>query len=341
MNYTNLVFEGGGVLGIAYLGVLKYLYDYGIIQSIQRAAGTSVGAITACLTSFSLPFDELKLMADSLNYSQVPQKAANDDLTSIPGLFQGEAKNLFEDIDCLYRLVNDYGWYSSEYIYEWLQSQIASQFDKTKKLPPYTFEDFKNPSIHKDERSFLDLYVIGTDISTTSSKVFCFETTPKMEVAKAVRISMSIPLYFETIRIDMDESGENEMIHIFSDGGIMRNYPINIFDSDFFNEKMVDGANIQTLGAKFMSSMKYSEINNLIEYIENLVKSFHRVQQDMYNHSPKDRARSIEIDTGDVSFTDFNIKPGDETYNFLYNQGYNGAKNYFQSRMYYPRFYLI
>ncbi len=339
MNYTNLVFAGGGVLGIAYLGVLDYLYDHSIFQNMKRVAGTSAGAITACITSFSLPFNEMKAMTDSLDYSKVPQKGTHPDLNVIPGLFQGEAEKLLEDIDCLYRLVNDYGWYSSEYIYKWIQEQIASQFDETKKLPPYTFEDFKNPNIHKDQKQFLDLYVIGTDISTTSSKVFSFETTPKMEVALAIRISMSIPLYFESIKIDMNDSSENEMLHIFSDGGIMRNYPINIFDSDFFKGIMVDGANIQTLGAKFMSNIKYSEINNLVEYIENLVKSFHRVQQDIYNHSPQDRARSIEIDTGDVSFTDFDIKPGDETYDFLYTQGYNAARNYFQSRMYFPRFF--
>lgn len=37
-------------------------------------AGTSAGAITACLTSFNLSFDDLKEIADSLDYNKVPGK---------------------------------------------------------------------------------------------------------------------------------------------------------------------------------------------------------------------------------------------------------------------------
>lgn len=337
--YKNLVFEGGGVLGIAYLGVLEFLYNQGILQNIKRTAGASSGAITACITSFSLPFNEMKQMADTLDYKNIPQKSDDNDLKEIPIVVKREIEKIFGDIDCLYRLIKNYGWYSSEYFYEWIQEQIASQFNSSKKLPPYTFEDFKNSSIHKRQRSFLDLYIIGTDISTNSSRIFCYETTPNMEVAKAVRISMSIPLFFESIEVNVGKTNENPLPHIFSDGGVMRNYPINLFDSNFFTDMIVDGANVQTLGARFISKPKYEEINNLLEYIENLFKSYMKVQQDIYNHSLKDKLRSIEIDTKNISFTDFDISPNDEKYNFLYNQGYKAAKKYFENRMYLPRFY--
>jgi len=332
-NYKNLVFEGGGVLGIAYLGVLDFLYKHDILQNIKRVAGTSAGAITACLASFSLPFNQMKRMADTLDYSKIPQKGTHPDLDKIPTVFKEEVEKVLGNIDCLYRLIKNYGWYSSEYFYNWLKEQIASQFDISKKLPPYTFEDFKNSYIHKNHRPFLDLYVIGTDISANSSKIFCYETTPHMEVAEAIRISMSIPLFFESIKINEDIEVKDSITHIFSDGGIMRNYPINLFDYKYFKDIMVDGINVQTLGARFKSKIKYNKINNFIEYIENLLKSFQRVQQDLYNHSPKDILRSIEIDTKDVSFVDFNIKPRDETYDFLYRQGYEAAKSYFQNKM--------
>ena len=63
---TNLVFEGGGVLGIAYLGVLDYLYHNGLMMHLKRTAGTSAGAITSCITSFCLPFEEIKNISASL-----------------------------------------------------------------------------------------------------------------------------------------------------------------------------------------------------------------------------------------------------------------------------------
>ena len=48
-NFRNLVFEGGGVKGIAYAGALKELEKKGLLTSLQRVAGTSAGAITATL----------------------------------------------------------------------------------------------------------------------------------------------------------------------------------------------------------------------------------------------------------------------------------------------------
>ncbi len=43
-NFRNLVFEGGGVNGIAYLGALEVLEERGILTDIERIGGTSAGA---------------------------------------------------------------------------------------------------------------------------------------------------------------------------------------------------------------------------------------------------------------------------------------------------------
>lgn len=324
---ANLVFEGGGVLGISYLGALQYLYQSGILQSVKRVAGTSAGAITACITSFHLPFEKTRELVDTLDYKKIPQESRYPELKAIsePALRQFE--EIFGDLGCLYRLMTKYGWYSSEYFYNWLKKQIASQFDHTKKLPPYTFADFKNPSIHKEQRPFHDLYVVGTNLSYRSSNIFCYENTPHMEVAQAVRVSMSIPLFFEAVEYtpDMADASAN----IFCDGGVMWNYPINMFDSAFFTKDKRDGVNEQTLGLRFLSSTKYHEINNFLDFINNLYHSQLRVQQNYFENSPQDIARSIQINPGDVSFVDFDITTGDETYLFLYYQGYQAARNYF------------
>lgn len=330
----NLVFEGGGVLGIAYLGVLDFLSQYGILQNIRRVAGTSAGAITACITSFNLPFNELKQIADSLNYRKIPEKENHPDLAYIPAFVKNELEKIFGDVDSIYRLITDYGWYSSQYFYNWMKEQISSQFNKSKKLPPYTFSDFKNPLIHKNNRPFLDLYVIGTDISAKTSKVFSYETTPHMEVAEAVRISMSIPLFFEAIKVNNYEISKNTLLNVFSDGGVMRNYPINIFDLKNAEDQFLYGVNAQTLGARFISDIKYNEINNFLEFITNLVQAFLQVQQDTYRNNLKDIARSIQIYTNDISAVNFNISINDKTYNFLYQQGYAAADNYFTSENY-------
>ena len=49
-HFKNLVFEGGGVKGIAYIGAMQVLKDKGILPAIERVGGTSAGAINATLS---------------------------------------------------------------------------------------------------------------------------------------------------------------------------------------------------------------------------------------------------------------------------------------------------
>lgn len=331
-NIKNLVFEGGGIHGIAYLGVLQYLEENNILQNITKVAGTSAGAITACITSFNLPFNEMKNIADSLDYMNVPQKIATRDFFNTTYDSRIEVSKLISDSICVNRLINNYGWFSSEYFYKWIKKQIAAQFDESKKAPPYTFADFKNPEIHKNNRPFSDLYIIGTDVSCKTSRVFSYKTTPDMEVAKAVRISMSIPLFFEAIPLDDDPNASDSMQYIFSDGGIMRNYPINIFDYPIVQGQRFYRVNHETLGARFKGYTDYKNITNFLDFATNLLICFSKIQQNAYDDSPEDIARSIDIDTGDVSSVNFNITTGDDTYNFLYSQGYKAAEDYFKNK---------
>jgi len=69
----NLVFQGGGIKGIAYLGVLQQLLeeDKNIIKNAKRFAGTSAGSIVALYLGLGLdPNTEIKELL-SQNYSQL------------------------------------------------------------------------------------------------------------------------------------------------------------------------------------------------------------------------------------------------------------------------------
>jgi NTE family protein len=314
-NIKNLVFEGGGILGVAYLGALDYLDEIDILPNVNKVAGTSAGAITSCLLSFNTPFKEIKKIASTLDYKKVvenkiiPLRCINND-------FKINFEKMFGNINSIYRLVYNYGWYSTNYFYSWIKKVIETQFDKSKKKPPYTFEDFKNKDIHIEKRPFKDLYIIGTDISYKASVIFSYETTPKMEVAEAVRISTSIPLLFEAVKIkDKDKE------FIFADGGIMRNYPINIFD--------YGSINYETIGIQFCNKTKYYETKNIVDFITNLFDALLKVQEDVYNNDPVNKKRTITINTGGISPLDFNISDND--YKFLYSQGYEATLDYFES----------
>lgn len=316
--YQNFVFSGGGVLGIAYMGMLEYLYRIGVMSAVKRVAGTSAGAITACIAAFNLPFADAKRMADSLDYSLIAAKSNGSGLVpfDLPG--KGELDSLFGNVDCAYRLIKDYGWYSSEYFYDWLKARIAEQFDPTKKLPPYTFGDFADRTLHKNGQDFKELYVVGTDLSTKTTAIFCKKDTPDMEVAEAVRISMSVPLFFEAVH---SSCGRGYPPRVYADGGLLFNYPITLFDKEMPPSL--------TLGAVLKSSSPTPTVNSLLDYVVNLMSCSTAIQRQLYENSPLNQSRSIAIDTGEVPSMNFDIKAGDPTYRFLYNQGYTAAEAYF------------
>ena len=319
--YTNLVFSGGGILGIAYLGALEYFYKTGLIQPITNLAGTSAGAITACLASFNLPFDGLCSMLNSLDYHKIPGK---DDSPEAPRYFpkivKEQLSKVFDNVDCVYRLIKNYGWYSSQYFYDWIKLQIASQFDSEKKAPPYTFSDFKDTSLHKDNRHFKELFIIGTDITRSTSTIFSHKTTPNMEVAEAVRISMSVPLLFESIKTSCDINSSDTQT-IFVDGGMLYNYPITLFDQDYPLQ--------DTIGICFKGTPRANSINNIVDFISCSLSCSNSIQNALFESNPTDIVRSICIPTSDISAFNFDVSPHDATYNFLYEQGYRAAEIYF------------
>lgn len=325
-SYENLVFQGGGVKGIAYLGVLDVLFNKGILPNIKRVAGTSAGAVTATVASFNLGFGDIVRISNTLNYSKIPLKN-NLKIKSIPENIINEFNDLFGDFECVYRLITEYGWYSTDYIYSWLRKVIASQFNYFKKKPPYTFADFKNQYIHKQGRIFKDLYIIGTDMTTQSSVVFSYENTPNMEVAEAVKISLSIPLFFESVNKNINRYTGNSK-HIFSDGGIILNYPLEIFDDVKYGAIDKEGINMLTLGAKFIAEDISKPINNLLDYIESLFYTLLRAQDALFKYDHMSKERSIEIDSKNISATDFDIDINDEKYRLLYKEGKDATVNF-------------
>ncbi|QAT43915.1 patatin-like phospholipase family protein [Aminipila luticellarii] len=323
--YRNLVLSGGGILGIAYIGMLDYLYRIELIKDIKRIAGSSAGAIAACITSFDLPFEEMRAITESLDYSKIPLNSNSTESFYFTKSEKVQLDKIFENAECVYRLVKKYGWYSSGYFYDWIRDQIHAQFDPRKKKPPYTFEDFRNPAIHKNEHEFKELYIVGTDVAANGSIVFSAKDTPYFEVAEAVRISMSVPLFFEAVKTDQPIGDDRKQPRIYADGGIMYRYPITLFDKECPEN--------QTVGALLTGKNQDQdrEINNLLDYIRNLISCAEAVQTEFSYSDPENMKRTIQILTGKISSLNFDIKKGDAAYTYLYEQGYKAAEKYFSA----------
>lgn len=115
------------------------------------------------------------------------------------------------------RLLTDFGWFKGDAFGKWIKKQIFALTGKRN----LTFTDLKKLKEDNPGR-FRSLYVVGSNLSLQIPEVFSDENTPNMEIWYAVRISMSIPLFFAAVK---EDDGD-----IFVDGGVTWNYPLNLSD---------------------------------------------------------------------------------------------------------------
>ncbi len=326
-HFRNLVFEGGGVKGIAYVGALQALHANNVMESIHRVGGTSAGAINAVLLALGYSLEETYDILSALNFKN----------------FMDDDWGMFRDTK---RLIKKYGIYKGDFFREWMGARIAAKTGSERS----TFEDLK-------KRGFTDLYLVGTNLSTGYSEVFSWEHTPKTPVADAVRISMSIPLFFQAIRNKDD---------VYVDGGLFNNYPVKLFDRlkyvaeadqarhirrpDYYEKenKVVDLAtnsdfspyvyNKETLGFRLDSSDEIAvfrdrqappskDIDGFFDYASALLGAIMNVQNNQHLHGD-DWQRTIYINTLDVKTTDFDI--ADDKKRKLIKEGSLGMTKYLE-----------
>lgn len=315
--YRNLVFKGGGVRGIAYIGALEVLEEEGILDNIERVAGASAGAIAATLTSFRLSVHETKQLFLSLDITRVPQTSVeNGRKRRLP---------LSEENACMRRFFDHYGWYSSQYFHHWLENVIALQCDGNRRA---TFADF-------ERQGFRKLYIVAANISRQRSEVFSAETTPDVAVADAVRMSMSIPLFFEALRFDGKQFGDGDY---YVDGGLYDNFPTHIFDQPAYaarNWAFRDGVNWETLGF-FLRQQEADEDKgpdipeDVWQFLSLAARNlYHSHQMSAYETNPIDKNRTIEISDCGIPAVDFDIEPGSEKHRMLYESGRHAVQEFF------------
>lgn len=326
-HFKNLVFEGGGVKGMAYSGAMEILAEKGILQKIERVGGTSAGAINSILVGLNYSVDDMKEVLWKLNF--------NDLMDNQWGIIEG-----------LPRLAGKYGWYKGDFFRKWIGEIIRKKTGNSE-------ASFADIYAQKEQKGFKDLYIIGTNLSTHFSEVFSNEKTPDMPVADAVRISMSIPLFFASKR-----GGRRRDVYV--DGGVLANYPVKLFDrekyvqenkrsTDYYEahnkklqEQKIDISkyvyNQETLGFRLDSQEEigifrdqkepvHHKINDFVAYAKGLVQTIIDHQLNLHLHSD-DWQRTIYIDASAAKTTEFDLS--DEKKAALVEAGRKGVWEYFE-----------
>lgn len=325
--FKNLVFEGGGVKGIAYVGALEVLEKEKILSKIKRVAGTSAGAMIAVLVGLGYTYEDLKKILWDLDFKN----------------FMDGSWGVIRNTK---RLLEDYGWYKGDFFRNLMGDYIKEKTGNSES----TFADIAK--LMDKDNNFKDIYLIGSNLSTGYSEVFSYEHTPRMCVADAARISMSIPLFFAAIR------GMRSDIYV--DGGLLDNYAVKVFDrtkyvktnlvrTEYYEEinkalkektrKITDYVyNQETLGFRLDNETEIAmfrdnaepqirDIKDVFDYTSALMNTLIDFQNNVHLHSD-DWQRTIYIDTLGVSSINFNID--DETKQALVESGKKHTKKYLE-----------
>lgn len=316
-NFKNLVFEGGGVKGIAYGGALDVLNKMNILPNVARVAGTSAGAINAVLLALGYTYTEVSEIIAGTNFKDFEDKSRFP--LNVYGVFK------------------KYGWFKGDAFTEWMGDLVKAKAGSAS----FTFGEL-DESIRSSSPKFKSLYLVATNLSLQRPEVFSHEKTPSVPVKDAARMSMSIPLYFRSVK---------KFDHIMVDGGVAYNYPIDLFDHKKYlaNPKNTGPGkidekgyayNYETLGFRLDSreTIRYSredwrgvpiEIKGIKDYAVGLVN----FMMDMANKGhlkTSDWNRTIFIDTLDVKTTDFDLSDGKIA--DLIKSGETCTKEYFSWR---------
>lgn len=299
-----LVFEGGGVRGIGFGGALKFMEEYKLLDNVDKIAGSSAGAIVAAATAVGYTAQE---MIDILQETDFES-------------FKDDGWVIFD----LIRLVTQYGIYKGDAFYKWYESILS----KKTGINGITFKQLY-------DKYNKTLVITGTCLNRAETYYFN-HTNPKfadMPVTLAVRISMSIPLFWKAVRLGEDD--------LMVDGGVLNNFPLYIFDGAYIGDSDVSDDAISkstTIGFKLMTSTEKKdskvyhineEIKGPIEYVKSLLNSM-LIQIERGYIKQGYWQQTVCINTHNISSLDFDISTENKT--LLVDEGYIAAKNFFNCK---------
>jgi NTE family protein len=293
MTISNIVFKGGGVKGIAYIGAMQALANANLLASISGFAGTSAGAITASLAACRISPTALNSFLASTNYQNFKDSGGV--------------------LDYIKDLTEYFGPYKGKYfLQDWYQVFLQTQNVD----PNITFGQ-----VLQNYGSTLKVY--ATDLNTQAIQEFSPSATPAVPIAQAVRASMSIPMFFEAWQFASGQPSN----HLFVDGGVMYNYPIDAFDSPSQINTNTLGFFLANLSGKPAAPNQLSYgLSHIETYVKSLFNALLNAQNTLVLNNTADMARTLPIDDLGISPTDFDITPAQVT--ALYNSGYQATQAY-------------
>jgi NTE family protein len=304
---ADLVLEGGGVKGIALVGAVAVLEERG--YRFHRVAGTSAGAIVGSLVAAGVSAQRLHEIMEQLDYRRFRDGTWVTRL-GLPGQ--------------LLTLLRRSGIYRGDELRDWLRDVLGEAGVET-------FADLRldDPGAAVSPGEGHRLVVMASDISQGCLRRLPWEydryglDADEVEVVDAVRASMSLPYFFRPVKL-RDRVADKRCLLV--DGGMLSNFPVDVFD-----RRDGQAPRWPTLGLKLSARPDAAQgVRHPIDGVWSMSRAMIGTLTGFYDRIHLERedvvARTIFIDTGKVSTTDFDLSR--EAAQQLYDNGRTAAERF-------------
>lgn len=348
--YVDLVMEGGGVLGIALTGYTYVLEQAGI--RFLGIGGTSAGSINALMIAALGRLADAKSEKLVRVLAEIPMASFIDGDSDARDFSQAVVekvsmtKLLWKGMQVIDNLKEDLGLNPGQAFFCWLTGELQKAGIKTNAdlqqnlaAPPPGLRARDGRALSSEERCGR-LAMIAADITTETKVEFpkmaelYWPDPDQINPACFARASMSIPFFFHPFCVgDCPQNtreawqkigyfGELPTSVIFMDGGIMSNFPINVFHEPY----QVPLA--PTFGAKIgvdrTQPAGIAHPAQLLSAVFNAAR--HTLDLDFIVQNPDYRHLVTRIDTGNHNWLNFTMSDEDKV--DLFARGARAAANF-------------
>lgn len=265
----DLVFEGGGAKGLAFVGALQVFEEQG--HTPRRALGTSAGSILAALVAAGYNAAECFAAINErtaegksrfASFLQVPKIDENTEINNslrywlkteldnpmVPNLIEPMVDQMILGLlkrDAARHIISLLawgGWYSGEALLAYLEEKLDAG---GRSLGHTTLADFY-------QHTGRDLSVVASDVTGREMLVLNHRTAPDCPTVYAVRMSMSCPFVWQEVTWDPAWGlylGRDLAGHKVVDGGLLSNFPIQYFISsdEYIDQIMGEGSSSENV----------------------------------------------------------------------------------------------
>lgn len=279
----DMVFEGGGAKGTVFVGALQEVEKRGHIPG--RLLGASAGAIMATFLAAGysslemaealgekkddqpifLGFLEVPqpLTADEIQHSSIRQLLREVNLRLVPDMMEeklddaiARALSTSRMTSRVFTFIEKGGFFAAQNFLNWLKIKMNSgtyPLDRGThpKGKPRNFGEMNLAEFH--EATGTDLSLVASDTSAAQLLILNHRTAPGCPLVWAVRMSMSFPLLWYEVVWQPEwglYQGKDISGHTIVDGGMLSNFPIELFISDLpyvtdlMGERTTDSLNV-------------------------------------------------------------------------------------------------